>query len=132
MNRYKNKLFNIVKENSKIKFLINNNKKIFEIKNLNHFDKKLNKNFTISDKFFINCVGLYNSKKILNKKKYKIFTKNSIYESKYKKKENMKHHNIFQIYYFNFRKNIMDNPEQIFNNKVKQYLLNNISIIKYL
>ena len=46
------------------------------------------------------------------------------------------------LLYFNFRKNIMDNPEQIFktnligketiNNKAKKYLLNNISIIEYL
>jgi hypothetical protein len=141
MNFNKKIIFKIQKLKYKIKFMINHHKKNLEDKNPNNNYKKKKIYLKICDKFCITYRGIYHLKKD-SKKFYKIFTKNQIYGSKYesyKKKENK---NIFQNYYYNFRKNIMDNQDNLFksslyekekiNIEVNNCLLNNMDEIKYL
>jgi hypothetical protein len=141
MNFNKKIIFKIQKLKYKIKFMINHHKKNLEDKNPNNNYKKKKIYLKICDKFCITYRGIYHLKKD-SKKFYKIFTKNQIYGSKYesyKKKENK---NIFQNYYYNFRKNIMDNQDNLFKSSLYEKekiniednncLLNNMDEIKYL
>ena len=141
MNFNKKIIFKIQKLKYKIKFMINHHKKNLEDKNPNNNYKKKKIYLKICDKFCITYIGIYHLKKD-SKKFYKIFTKNQIYGSKYesyKKKENK---NIFQNYYYNFRKNIMDNQDNLFKSSLYEKekiniednncLLNNMDEIKYL
>ena len=141
MNFNKKIIFKINKLKYKIKFMINHHKNNLEDKNMINNYKKKKIYLKICDKFCITYRGIYHLKKD-SKKFYKIFTKNQIYGSKYesyKKKENK---NIFQNYYYNFRKNIMDNQDNLFKSSLYEKekiniednncLLNNMDEIKYL
>jgi hypothetical protein len=121
ITKYKNNIIDIKFDLLAIhNILYHNNinfEKIFENKNrsLNNIKKLI---FNIKKvehkiKFIINI-----NKKILKDKScinnYIIFTKNQIYASKYETNKRKENKNIFQIYYYNVGKNIMDNPGNLF------------------
>jgi len=140
-NFNKKLIFKIKKLKDKKKFIINHHKNNLEDKNMINNYKKKKKCLKISDKFCITYKGIYCLKKE-SKKFYKIFTKNKIYCSKYERFKKKENKNIFQIYYYNFGKNIIDNQNNLFkaslNEKEKiniednNCLLNNMDEIKYL
>jgi len=140
-NFNKKLIFKIKKLKDKIKFIINHHKNNLEDRNRINNYKKKKKCLKICDKFCITYKGIYCLKKE-SKKFYKIFTKNKIYCSKYERFKKKENKNIFQIYYYNFGKNIIDNQNNLFkaslNEKEKiniednNCLLNNMDEIKYL
>ena len=140
-NFNKKLIFKIKKLKDKKKFIINHHKNNLEDRNRINNYKKKKKCLKICDKFCITYKGIYCLKKE-SKKFYKIFTKNKIYCSKYERFKKKENKNIFQIYYYNFGKNIIDNQNNLFkaslNEKEKiniednNCLLNNMDEIKYL
>ena len=141
LNNIKKLIFNIKKVEHKIKFIININKKILKDKSCINNYIKPEKFLKISNKLFISYRAIYYPKKE-SKKYYKIFTKNQIYASKYEANKRKVNKNIFQIYYYNVGKNIMDNPGNLFKESIiekekiiindKNCLLNNMNDIKYI